>query len=260
MHQLEALSVRAADVRKATRSDRVLQLVWGYMQEGWPDSISDELKPYGSRQQEITMQDDCLLWGIRVIVPSILRKALLRESHADHPGIVRMKSVARGYMWWPGMDGEIEAMAKSCEACHQAKQAPPKALLTPWSWPSKPWQRVHLDFAGPFLGKYFLLAVNAHSKWGEVWEMNSTTSSRTIQVLRQLFAAYGLPQQLVTDNSPHFTSDVFVKRNGIKYSHCTPYHPASNGEAERFVRAFKEAMKASCHDSLPLAHRLQSFL
>ena len=152
---------------------------------------------------------DCLLWGIHVIVPSTLRKALLCELHADHPGIVRMKSVARGYMWWPGMDGEIETMVKFCEACHQAKQAPLKAPLTPWSRPSKLWQRVHLDFAGPFLGKSFLLAVDVHSKWGEVWEINSTTSSRTIQVLRQLFAAYGLPQQLVTDNGPQFTSDEF---------------------------------------------------
>ena len=54
VHQLEALPVRAADVRKATRSDRVLQLVWRYMQESWFDSISDELKPYGSQWQEIT--------------------------------------------------------------------------------------------------------------------------------------------------------------------------------------------------------------
>ena len=53
------------------------------------------------------------------------------------------------------------------------EEAPAKSLLNPWSWPSKPWQRVHLDFAGPFMGKSFLLAVDAHSKWGEVFEMNS---------------------------------------------------------------------------------------
>ena len=160
------------------------------------------------------------------------------------------------------MNDEIEAVAKSCEACHQAKQAPPKAPLIPWEWPSKPWQRVHLDFAGPFLGRSFLLAVDAHSKWGEVWEMTSTTSSKTIQVLRQLFAAYGLPQQLVTDNGPQFTSDefsTFLKRNGIKHSRCTPYHPASNGEAERFVRTFKESMKAGSQGSISLAHRVAEF-
>ena len=80
-----------------------------------------------------------------------------------------MKSFARGYEWWPGMDGGIEKVSKSCEACHQAKQGPAKAPLNPWPWPSRPWQRVHLDFAGPFLGKSFLLEVDTHSKWGKVF-------------------------------------------------------------------------------------------
>ena len=88
VHQLQSLPVRAADVRKATKSDGVLKKVWQYTREGWPDSFAEDLKPYSSRRQEITIEDDCLLWGIRVIVPSTLREALLRELHADHPGMV----------------------------------------------------------------------------------------------------------------------------------------------------------------------------
>ena len=206
IRQLEALPVLAADVRRATQSERVLRDVLRYVREGWPASIPEETKPYANRRQEITTEGDCLLWGLRVIIPTSLRAELLRELHKDHPGIVKMKLFARGYMWWPGMDGEIEKLAKTCEACHQAKQAPAKAPLNPWSWR----QRVHLDFAGPFLGKSFLLAVDAHSKWGEVFEMTSTTTSKTIGILRQLFAAYGLPQQLVTDNGPQFTSEEFA--------------------------------------------------
>ena len=174
-----------------------------------------------------------------------------------------MKSLARSHMWWPGLDGEIEQLAKSCQPCHEAKQAPAKAPLHPWSWPSKPWQRIHVDFAGPFMGKNFFLANDAHSKWGEVVEMSSTTSSKTIEVLRHMFAAYGLPQQIVSDNGPQFVSgefEAFMKANGIKHTRCTPYHPASNGEAERFVRTFKESMKASKYDGLTLPHRLENFL
>ena len=113
------------------------------------------------------------------------------------------------------------------------------------------------------MGKNFLLVIDAHSKWGKVVETNSTTSSKTIAVLRQLFATYGLPQQLVSDNGPQFTSDefaAFLMGNGVRHSRCTPYHPASNGEAERFVRTFKEAMKASRYEGLTLQHRLQNFL
>ena len=64
------------------------------------------------------------------------------------------------------MDSAIEKVAKSCEACHEAKQGPAKAPLNPWVWPSRLWQRVHVDYTGPFMGGNFLLVIDAHSKWG----------------------------------------------------------------------------------------------
>ena len=109
----------------------------------------------------------------------------------------------------------------------------------------------------------FLLAIDAHSKWGEVQEMSSTTAVKTVEVLRRMFAAYGLPLQIVTNNGPQFVSQEFadfMKSNGVRHTQCTPYHPASNGEAERFVRTFKESMKAGKYDGLSLSLRLQNFL
>ena len=87
------------------------------------------------------------------------------------------------------------------------KQAPASAPLHPWIWPSRPWQRIHLDFAGPFLGKFFFILVDAHSKWAEVVEMSHTSAARTITVLQQLFATHGIPEQIVTDNGSQFTSE-----------------------------------------------------
>ena len=92
----------------------------------------------------------------------------------------------------------------------------------------------------------YLVVVDAYSKWMEVIMMTSTTSERTITELRKLFAAHGLPEQLVSDNGPQFTSvefDVFLKANGIRHICSAPYHSQSNGEAERFVQTFKNAMK-----------------
>jgi len=143
------------------------------------------------------------------------------------------------------------------------KQAPPSAPLHPWVWPTKPWQRIHIDYAGPFQGNMYLVVVDAHSKWPEVFEMSQSTTVKTISAPRHLFAAYGLPEQVVSDNGPQFTSEdfkEFMTANGIKHIRCAPYHPASNGAAERFVRTFKEAMKASQHDGLSSQHRLQNFL
>ena len=99
-----------------------------------------------------------------------------------------MKSVARSYMWWPGLDKDLEQLTKSCQSCQAVKGSPPVAPLHLWIWPSKPWQRVHLDFAGPFQGAMFLVCVDAFSKWPEVKVMSTTTVSKTLNVLREWFA------------------------------------------------------------------------
>ena len=96
-----------------------------------------------------------------------------------------MKSVTRSYMWWPGMDTAIEHIAKSCQSCQSVKGNPPVVPLHPWVWPSRPWQRLHLDFAGPFQGSMFLVCVDAYSKWPEVRVMSTTTVCKTVNVLRE---------------------------------------------------------------------------
>ena len=109
----------------------------------------------------------------------------------------------------------------------------------------------------------FFIVVDAHSKWPEVIDMSTTTATQTIIKLRKLFAAHGLPKQLVSDNGPQFTADefsTFCKMNGDKHIRCSPYHPSSNGQAEQFVQTFKRAVKASDNQKTPLSLRLSSFL
>ena len=149
-----------------------------------------------------------------------------------------MKAVAQSYFWYPGLDKDIEDCARRCVSCQAVKNTPPVAPLHLWLWPAHPWQRIYVDFAGTFMGKTYLLVVDAHSKWPEIIEMNSTTTNKTITELRKMFAAYGLPAQLVSDNGPQFTAEQFanfMQVNGIKHIKYAPFHPASNGAVERLV-------------------------
>ena len=93
------------------------------------------------------------------------------------------------------------------------------------------------------------MVVDANSKWPEVFPMTSATTAKTVEVLRQLFPSYGLPEEVVLDNGPQFISvSDFMKANGVKHVRIAPYHPASNGLAERFVQSFKTALKSrDCH-------------
>ena len=83
-----------------------------------------------------------------------------------------------------------------------------ETMLHPWLCSTKPWKRLHVDFAGLFRGRMYLLITDAHSKWPEITEMPSITASRTIDELRKLFSSYGLPEQIVTDNGPQFVSGI----------------------------------------------------
>ena len=197
------------------------------------------------------------------IIPTKHRDCILQELHRDHPGSSRMKSVARSYLWWPGLDSDIERLAKSCASFQQNKNAPPSAPLHPWTWPSKPWQCIHIDFVGPFLGTSFLVIVDAHSKWPEIFEMTKTSAAKTIATLRHLFATYGLLEEVVSDNGPQFTFEEFrqfLKSNRVKHIRCAPYHPSSNGAVECFNQTFKYALKASEKDGRSISHRIADFL
>ena len=217
------------------------------MQQGWPEKVDqDELRPYFTRRNELSSQNGCVLWGSRLVVPPAGRVCVMDMLHETHPGITRMKSLARSFVWWPGMDQALEGKVQGCLPCQLHQKNPAQAPLHPWVWPDRPWVRLHLDYAGPFLGKMFLVTVDAHSKWLDVFPVTSATSATTIARLRSLFTHYGLPETIVTDNGSVFTSaefQEFTRRNGIHHSTSAPFHPSSNGLAERAVQTFKASMR-----------------
>ena len=140
------------------------------------------------------------------------------------------------------------------------QEGPPVAPLHPWEWPTKPWSRLHVDFARHFQGKTFIVLVDAHSKWPEVATIPSTSSKQAIKFLRHTFATHGLPEMLVSDNGCAFTSkefQTFTSRNGIRHMKCSAYHPSTNGLAERTVQTLKEALKKTTGD---METRLARFL
>ena len=264
--QLENLPITAKKIALATRNDIILQRVSHFIATGWPerkDVLDSELLPYFNHRVELTIEEGCILRGIRVVIPSILQKDILCELHSNHPGIVRMKALARLHIWWPNIDSAIEVMVSNCTNCKLKSVNAPSSPVNPWIWPTKPWSRIHIDYAGPFLGEMFLVVVDAHSKWPEVVRVSSATTETTINALRFLFSSHGIPEVLVSDNGSQFTSlefECFLKNNGVKHILSAPYNPQSNGQAEAGVKSFKQTLKCRLKEPGSLNLKLASLL
>ena len=270
MMELSSAPIVFKDVQAYSKSDPVISRVIDFVVNGESSYINEagnsEINKYMRRFYELTVEDGTLLRGNRVIIPPTLRDTVLNELHDTHPGICRMKALARSYVWWPGIDNDIETLVKECEPCQHHQNMPQTAPLHKWELPNRPWSKLHMDFAGPFLGKMFLIVVDSFSKWVDVFPMPSSANApHTIGKLRSLFSTHGLPEIVVTDNASCFKCEEFgsfLEKNNIRHVPASPYHPATNGLAERAVQTFKKTLKkllessASHEDIETLINRL----
>ncbi|XP_055633598.1 uncharacterized protein K02A2.6-like [Toxorhynchites rutilus septentrionalis] len=232
-------------VQNATQSDPTTKKVYRYLHDGWPtvNPTEPELKRFFYRKDSLTTVDGCIMYGERLVIPSMYRKRCLDQLHRGHPGIQRMKAITRSYVYWPSLDDDIIGYVKSCHHCATSAKTPPRSAPLSWPKSSKPWERVHMDYAGPIDGEYFLIVVDSYSKWPEMIQTRSTTTEATVGILNDVFARMGMPKTLVSDNGPQFTSakfQAYCAENGIEHLTTAPFHPQSNGQAERFVDTFKE--------------------
>jgi hypothetical protein len=246
--QMSVLPIDFKNIAKETQCDSELSVLYNCLRTG---SQFPPHSPLRGREHEFSLCYDCIMYGHRVLVPKKFQGTILRELHAGHQGITKMKLLSRSFVYWFNIDKDIETLCKSCIPCSLNRENPPKCTVHKWETPKGPWQRLHLDYA-EFQGHKLLLCVDAYSKWLEVIPVSSLTATCLIRVLRfDLFARFGLPITIVTDNGPPFFSfalDEFLQKNGISHVFTPPYHPASNGQVERYVKTLKRSLYAALRE------------
>jgi hypothetical protein len=255
MESVDELPIPVKDIVEATASDETLQEVLRHMRDGWPKkSPKPELDAYFVKRDSLSLVEGCLFYSHlttnRIIIPEgALRTRVLKALHLGHPGIQRMKSLARLHVYWPGLDVEVERTVKLCTDCQETAKCPTKATLSPWPTTSQVLERIHLDFAGPCAdGNTYLLIIDAHSKWPEITCMPTAgaTTRGTLKILNSYFHRFGFPKLIMSDNGSQFRSaefDSYCKKHGIKQCFSPPFHPQCNGQVERLVDTFKRNMQ-----------------
>ena len=172
---VDCLPITRKQISHATRVDPVLSRVLEFVKNGWPQHIEDLcLKPFFHHRYELSIERDCLLWGIRVVIPTRYQKDMLEELHVGHRGIVRMKELACSYFWWPNVDLEIEQTVRNCSSCQQVRKTTGVSSISTLIVASNPWHRIHIDFAEDEKRHYFF-PVDAHSQWPEIFYMPRNT-------------------------------------------------------------------------------------
>ncbi|CAH8629063.1 unnamed protein product [Dicrocoelium dendriticum] len=238
---------RLKDIRRFTEEDQTFAALRDVILNGWPETkkqLPKELTPYFNFRDELTVCDGLLFKGSRILIPSSLRKEMLEHVHRAHLGANYTINRARELMFWPGMTGQIKDHVSNCEACrsHDIRQTKEPMMLH--DVPDRPWQKVAVDLFWDN-GKDYLLTVDYYSDYFEIDLLTTTTTEAVINKLRCQFARHGIPEELVSDNGPQFSSmafQVFATKWEFAHRQTSPYHSQSNGKAESAVKQAKRLL------------------
>ena len=131
LQNLRSSPVTVKQIKLWTARDLVLAKVAEMLLSGWSmQSVDEDFQPYHQRREELSLQDGCTLWGNRVVAPKTARHQILDKLHEGHSGISRMKGIARGIVWWPAIDVEIEKQVQACEQCNYTRNHQPQPHYT----------------------------------------------------------------------------------------------------------------------------------
>ena len=248
VENLPASSQRIDKLTRAQATDPVCSTLICYCENGWPDKhlIRTELKPYWKCRGQLTTHNNLLLYGIRIVIPFSMQQEILQKLHEGHQGIQRCRLRAKISVWWPGISKQINDLIERCSVCVR-ESSPRRELLIPSKLPDYPWQKIGTDL---FYMKSFnyILIIDYFSRFIEVIRLKSTTSRAIIEALKSVFSRYGIPETIMSDNGPQYSSNefkVFAKKYNFSHVTSSPLFPQSNGQVEHAVQTVKRLLKRS---------------
>ena len=239
-------------VKSAAEADVESQLLIQMIGKGFPPTkreVPEEVRCYWEVREHLYSSDGVVLYKDRIVIPRSLRGHILDNLHSAHQGTSSMFARAQGLVYWPGMSTDIEDARNHCRTCH--RNAPSQSKLPPTApkIPTTPFELIYADYF-KLIGFFYLVIGDRLSGWTEVVQVNpgsqSSGSKGLCRALRQVFATFGVPEELSSDGGPEFVSQEtkdFLSRWGVRHRLSSAYFPQSNGRAEVAVKMTKRLLE-----------------
>lgn len=236
--------IKLKEIISATDRDYGLQKVRKFIIQGWPEkecSIPEEVKPYFTVRSELSVSRGLIIYQSRVVIPRELQTETLQNIHEGHMGINKCRERAKLCVWWPAISKDIKNVVENCEFCQVHKPSQRKEPLRSTEMPDRPWQKIAADMC-EYQNKHYLVVTDYYSRYIEIVHMPKLTSTMLIGKLENMFARWGDPEEMVSDNGMPFKSaDVrkFAEKCSMRQTFIRPHYPQGNGEAEAVVKIAK---------------------
>ncbi|XP_057667019.1 uncharacterized protein K02A2.6-like [Diorhabda carinulata] len=195
---------KISEIVGETNNDTTLALVKKFIVQGWPKnnkSLSPELKNLFQIRSELSIENDLILFGDRVVITKNLRILMLSKLHEGHLGINKCRARARESIFWPNISNDINNFILNCEVCLKFRNNNPKLPLLQHNIPERPWQEIAMDIC-EFQGNFFLVVIDYFSRWIELKDIKNKDSVEVVKALKNIFSVHGFPETIISDNNP----------------------------------------------------------
>jgi len=205
-------SLRLQELRKYAEQDEEYQQLRTFILQGFPKhrkQLPESCRQYWHIHQQLTLDDDLIVYGCRLLIPSKMRNQVLASLHEAHQGTVRTKQRARLTIYWPGLDNDIDNIILNCQQCQDHLPSNTKEPIIQKPQPSRPFQEIAVDLCS-YAGQDYLIMVDCYTDWPDIIPMTrNTTTPRITTALTQAFCRTAIPDILWSDGGPQFTSHHF---------------------------------------------------
>ena len=236
----------AAPLYQLTINEVMQRLAKRIVKGDWEKHKRDkDIEPYLHVKQELSIAEGLIFREQRIILPAALQRQVVKLGHSlGHLGKTKTKQLLREKYWFPLMNSMIDTAIDQCYECQVATKESREEPIKVTNIPSRPWDTVSIDHSGPYPdGHYNLILIDKRTRYPVIEPVPSTNFQSNKERLKHIFATYGTPRRVESDNGPPFNSkefNEFAMQEGFQHHRVTPLHPRANGEAERFMQTLNK--------------------